>query len=58
MANKQTGVQYLVAKSGFMVGEGLTIRKGDIVTADDPVVEGREALFEPVENRVRDTRKR
>lgn len=58
MANKQTGVQYLVAKTGFYVSETVQISRGAIVVSDDPVVKGREDLFEPIENRVRDTRRR
>ncbi len=58
MANKQTGVQYMSAKTAFMVGETLKVRKGDIFAADDPVVEKYPTAFEPFEQRVRDTRQR
>lgn len=49
---------YMVAKQDFMVGEGTQIRKGEIFNADDPVIQGREALFEDFAVRIRDTRKR
>lgn len=48
---------YMVAKQDFMVGEGTQIRKGEIFNADDPVIKGREALFEDFAVRIRDTRK-
>ncbi|MFI9817579.1 hypothetical protein [Saccharothrix variisporea] len=47
---------YLRAKTGFMVPapsgqtRGAVIKGGQVVRADDPVVEGREALFVPVDD--------
>lgn len=42
--------ELLRAKYGFVAGSlGVTVKGGQLVKADDPVVKGREDLFEPAE---------
>ncbi|RKT82723.1 hypothetical protein SAMN05421805_104194 [Saccharopolyspora antimicrobica] len=48
MADKQ----YLRVKSGFVLADRTIVKAGQIVTADDRVVKGREELFEPMEDHV------
>lgn len=45
--------QILRAKEAFMVPGPTDVAKGDLFDSDDPIVQGREHLFEPVDATVR-----
>lgn len=45
--------QILRAKEAFMVPGPTDVAKGDLFNSDDPIVAGREHLFEPVSATVR-----
>ena len=54
MAGKPT--EYLVARESFMV-DGVMVQRGSLVESADPVVKGREHLFDKPEARFRTTRR-
>lgn len=41
--------KFLRAKTGFILSGHRVVKGGEVVAADDPVVRGREALFEPLD---------
>lgn len=52
----ERGKTYLVARESFLV-DGVMIQRGAVVESTDPVVKGRESLFERPEDRFRTTRR-
>lgn len=40
---------FLRAKTGFILSGHRVVKGGEVVSIDDPVVKGREDLFEPLE---------
>lgn len=44
-----TKTGYLRCTDGFCVGRRV-VKRGQVVTADDPIVKGRERLFAPLED--------
>ena len=56
MTDPKTRRPLLVALVGFRAGTTL-VPAGTIVDAGDPIVKGRESLFDKVENRIRNTRR-
>lgn len=56
MAHKQAGGELFVARSAFactLDGQTLIIQPGQVVDANDPILKGRETLFEPFAPKVR-----
>ncbi|NUT53686.1 MAG: hypothetical protein HOV94_41315 [Saccharothrix sp.] len=44
--------KYLRATTGFMTADGVVVKSGQTVAADDRVVKGRADLFEPLDDHI------
>lgn len=52
-STQRRGSGFLIAKRSFQVPGPRLVKEGEVVEADDPIVKGREALFEKAEDRLR-----